>query len=145
MAARLVTRVNAGGLHAVRRNAGRRSLPSEGVAEVGDVAPNGDVVGGNPVGIEDIGDVVGRVEVAGIRSFSVSKLELFKSFETEKATRYRSVQVPAGRLDSLCSCRRSAIASTRSTRPHSFRYIGLMGWRITVLSFSGTHLRGSER
>ena len=62
-----------------------RLIEDEGVAEVGDVAPDDDVVGGNPVGVEDVCDVVGRVEVAGIRSFSVSKFELFKGFETEKA------------------------------------------------------------
>ena len=33
---------------------------------MGDVAPDGDVVGGDPVGIEDAGDAVGRVEVAGV-------------------------------------------------------------------------------
>ena len=43
-----------------------RLIEDEGIAEVGDVAPDGDVVGGNPVGIEHVGDVVGRVEVAGI-------------------------------------------------------------------------------
>ena len=43
-----------------------RLIEDEGVAEVGDVAPNGDVVGGNPVGVEHVGDIVGRVEVAGI-------------------------------------------------------------------------------
>ena len=43
-----------------------RLIEDEGVAEVGDVAPDGDVVGGNPVGVEHVGDVVGRVEVAGI-------------------------------------------------------------------------------
>lgn len=59
--------------------------------------------------------------------------------------RHRPGQVRAGRLDNLCNFRRSAIASTRSARRRSFRYIALMGWRITVLSFSGAHLRGSER
>lgn len=67
-----------------------RLIEDEGVAEVGEVAPDGDVVGGDPVGVEDVGDAVGRVEIAGIRSFSVSKLELFKGFETEKAMRYQS-------------------------------------------------------
>lgn len=43
-----------------------RLIEDEGVAEIGDVAPDGDVVGGNPVSVEDVGDVVGRVEVAGI-------------------------------------------------------------------------------
>ena len=43
-----------------------RLIEDEGVAEVGDVASDGDVVGGNPVGVEDVDDVVGRVEVAGI-------------------------------------------------------------------------------
>lgn len=43
-----------------------RLIEDEGVAEVRDIAPDGDVVGGNPVGVEDVGDVVGRVEVAGI-------------------------------------------------------------------------------
>ena len=43
-----------------------RLIEDEGIAEVGDIAPDSDVVGGNPVGVEHIGDVVGRVEVAGI-------------------------------------------------------------------------------
>ena len=43
-----------------------RLVEDEGVAEVGEVAADGDVVGGNPVGVEDVGDVVGRVEVAGV-------------------------------------------------------------------------------
>ena len=43
-----------------------RLIEDEGVAEAGDVAPDGDVVGGNPVGVEYVGDVVGRAEVAGI-------------------------------------------------------------------------------
>lgn len=97
-----------------------RLIEDEGVAEVGDVAPDDDVVGGNPVGVEHVGDVVGRVEVAGIRSFSVSKLELFKGFETEKAMRYQSAQVRTGRLDSPCSCRRSAIAGAWAARRRPF-------------------------
>lgn len=43
-----------------------RLIKDEGVAEVRDITSDGDVVGGNPVDIEDVGDVVGRVEVAGI-------------------------------------------------------------------------------
>ena len=43
-----------------------RLIEDEGVAEVGDVAPDDDVVGGNSVGVEHVGDVVGQVEVAGI-------------------------------------------------------------------------------
>ena len=43
-----------------------RLVEDEGVAEVGEVAPDGDVVGGNPVGVEDVCDAVGRVEVAGV-------------------------------------------------------------------------------
>lgn len=43
-----------------------RLIEDEGVAEVGDIAPNVDAVGGNPVGVEDVSNVVGRVEVAGI-------------------------------------------------------------------------------
>jgi hypothetical protein len=43
-----------------------RLIEDEGVAEIGDVAPDGDVVGGNPVSVGHIGDVVGRIEVAGI-------------------------------------------------------------------------------
>lgn len=43
-----------------------RLIEGESVAEVRDIAPDGDVVGGNPVSAEDVGDVVGRVEVAGI-------------------------------------------------------------------------------
>lgn len=41
-------------------------IEDEGVAEIGDVAPDGVVVGGNPVSVGHIGDVVGRIEVAGI-------------------------------------------------------------------------------
>lgn len=33
---------------------------------MGDIAPDGNMVGGDPVGVEDAGDVVGQVEVAGI-------------------------------------------------------------------------------
>ena len=43
-----------------------RLIEDEGVAGVGEVAPDGDVVGGNPVGVEHVSDVVGRVEVAGV-------------------------------------------------------------------------------
>ena len=43
-----------------------RLIEDEGVAEVGDIAPNVDAVDGNPVGVEDVGNVVGRAEVAGI-------------------------------------------------------------------------------
>ena len=43
-----------------------RLIEDEGVAEVGDIAPNVDAVGGNPVGVEDVSNVVGRAEVAGI-------------------------------------------------------------------------------
>ena len=40
-----------------------RLIEDEGVAEVGDIAPNVDAVGGNPVGVEDVSNVVGRIEV----------------------------------------------------------------------------------
>lgn len=40
-----------------------RLIEDEGVAEVGDVASDGDVVGGNPVGVEDVDDVVGELRL----------------------------------------------------------------------------------
>lgn len=74
-------------------------IEGEGVAEAGDAAPNGDVVGGNPVGIEDVGDVVGRAEVAGIRTFcsTAEKSSFFLAAASETAQSKSSRVTKSGR------------------------------------------------
>lgn len=40
-----------------------RLIEDEGVAEIGDVAPDGDVVGGNPVGVETLAMLLGELRL----------------------------------------------------------------------------------